>query len=180
MVLPGPPQIAQMVVCLQWKRPVFNPWVRKIPRRRKWQPALVRLPGKSHGWRSLVGYSTRGHKESDMTESLPPPGPDGLLCVDYVPLRSAPRQALVLTFSISTITRPDYLHQGLGSDQKVILVCCEGSVDSFLSWDKSTVIGISSLIWVHYFEDLISYGKDLRCLSQEGLCPGQGSLSALW
>ena len=80
-----------------------------------------------------MGYSTRGHKESDMTESLPPPGPDGLLCVDYIPLRSAPRLALVLNFSISTITRPDYLHQGLGSDQKVILVCCEGSVDSFLS-----------------------------------------------
>ena len=30
----------------------------------------VLLPGKSHGWRSLVGYSPRGHKESDMTEQL--------------------------------------------------------------------------------------------------------------
>ena len=28
----------------------------------------VFLPGKSHGWRSLVGYSLWGHKESDMTE----------------------------------------------------------------------------------------------------------------
>ena len=27
-------------------------------------------PGKSHGRRSLVGYSPRGHKESDMTEQL--------------------------------------------------------------------------------------------------------------
>ena len=35
----------------------FIPWVRKIPWRRKWQPTLVFLPGKSHGWRSLVGNS---------------------------------------------------------------------------------------------------------------------------
>ena len=38
--------------------------------RRKWQLTLVLLPGKSHGWRSLVGYSPWGHKESDMTERL--------------------------------------------------------------------------------------------------------------
>ena len=28
------------------------------------------LPGKSHGWRSLVGYSPWGHKESDTTEQF--------------------------------------------------------------------------------------------------------------
>ena len=28
--------------------------------RRKWQPTPVSLPGESHGWRSLVGYSPRG------------------------------------------------------------------------------------------------------------------------
>ena len=33
--------------------------------RRIWQPTPVFLPGESHGWRSLVGYSPRGHKESD-------------------------------------------------------------------------------------------------------------------
>ena len=35
---------------------------------RKWQPTPVLLPGKSHGWRSLVGYSPRDCKESDTTE----------------------------------------------------------------------------------------------------------------
>ena len=30
------------------------------PWRRKWQPTPVSLPGESHGWRSLVGYSPRG------------------------------------------------------------------------------------------------------------------------
>ena len=46
----------------------FDPWVRKIPWRRKWQPTPVLLPGESHGQRSLVGYSPWGRKESDMTE----------------------------------------------------------------------------------------------------------------
>ena len=41
---------------------------RKIPCRMKWQPAPVLLPGKSHGQRSLEGYSLWSHKESDMTE----------------------------------------------------------------------------------------------------------------
>ena len=40
------------------------------PWRRKWQPTPVFLPGESHGWRSLVGYSPRGCKESDTTEQL--------------------------------------------------------------------------------------------------------------
>ena len=34
------------------------------------QPTPVLLPGESHGWRSLAGYSPQGHKESDMTERL--------------------------------------------------------------------------------------------------------------
>ena len=37
---------------------------------RKWQPTPVRLPGKSHGQRSLGGFSPWGHKESDKTERL--------------------------------------------------------------------------------------------------------------
>ena len=38
--------------------------------RRQWHPTSVLLPGKSHGWRSLVGCSPWGHKESDTTERL--------------------------------------------------------------------------------------------------------------
>ena len=48
----------------------FDPWVMQILWRRKWQPTPVFLPGKSHGQRSLVGYSPWGHKESDMIEQL--------------------------------------------------------------------------------------------------------------
>ena len=42
----------------------------RFPWRRKWQPTPVFLPGESHGWRNLVGYSPRGHKELDTTERL--------------------------------------------------------------------------------------------------------------
>ena len=35
-----------------------------------WHPTPVLLPGKPHGWRSLVGYSPWGRKESDTTERL--------------------------------------------------------------------------------------------------------------
>ena len=48
----------------------LDPWVGKILWRRKWQPTPVLLPGKSHGWRSMVGYSPWGCKELDMTELL--------------------------------------------------------------------------------------------------------------
>ena len=46
----------------------FDPGVRMIPWRRKWQPILVFLPGKSLGQRSLEGYSPWGCEESDRTE----------------------------------------------------------------------------------------------------------------
>ena len=36
-----------------------------VEQRRQWQPTPVLLPGKSHGWRSLVGCSPWGHKKSD-------------------------------------------------------------------------------------------------------------------
>ena len=38
--------------------------------RKQWQPTPVLLPGKSHGRRSLVGYSPWGHEELDTTERL--------------------------------------------------------------------------------------------------------------
>ena len=43
---------------------------RPQPRRRQWHPTPVLLPGKSHGRKSLVGYSPWGCEELDMTERL--------------------------------------------------------------------------------------------------------------
>ena len=47
--------------CLQLRRLGFDPWVGKIPWGRKWQPTPV-FCGKSHGQRSLGGYSLWGRK----------------------------------------------------------------------------------------------------------------------
>ena len=57
-------------MCLQCRRPRFDPWVWKIPWRREWLPTPVFLPGEVRGQRSLAGYSPRGHKESHTTEQL--------------------------------------------------------------------------------------------------------------
>ena len=45
--------------CWRSKRCLLDPRIGKIPWSRKWQPTPVFLPGKSHGQRSLVGYSPR-------------------------------------------------------------------------------------------------------------------------
>ena len=52
----------------QCRRCRFKAWVRKIPQRRKCQPAPLFWPGKFHGKRSLVGYSPWDCKESDKPE----------------------------------------------------------------------------------------------------------------
>ena len=58
--------------CRRLKRGEFEPWVGKIPWRRKWEPTPVFLPREFHGQRSLslpyTGYSPWGLKESDTTE----------------------------------------------------------------------------------------------------------------
>ena len=51
-----PPLQNRMAITLGW--------------RRKWQPTPVLLPGKSHGRKSLVGYSPWGCRESDTAERL--------------------------------------------------------------------------------------------------------------
>ena len=51
------------------KKHRFDPWVRKNPWRKAWQPTPVFLPGESLRWRSLAGYSPWGLKELDKTES---------------------------------------------------------------------------------------------------------------
>ena len=55
--------------CRRYKRCRFDPWVRKIPRRRARQPTVVFLLGESHGQRSLMGYSPKGHKELYTTKA---------------------------------------------------------------------------------------------------------------
>ena len=54
-------------ICLPSKRHGFDPWIGKIPGKRKWQLTLVFLPGKFHGQSSLAGYNPWDCQESDAT-----------------------------------------------------------------------------------------------------------------
>ena len=56
--------------CRRRRRHGFDPWVRKIPWKRAWQPTPVFLPRKCLGQRNPAGYSPWGHSELDMTERL--------------------------------------------------------------------------------------------------------------
>ena len=47
----------------------FDPWVRKMPWKRAWQPTAVFLPGESQGQWSLVGCRLWGRSELDTTEA---------------------------------------------------------------------------------------------------------------
>ena len=49
----------------EWRRLRFDPWVRKMPWRRAWQPTPVFVPGESHGQRSLQGHRVK-HDWSDL------------------------------------------------------------------------------------------------------------------
>ena len=63
--------LAQMVKnLLAMQESKFSPWLEKMAWRREWQHIPLFLPGKSHGQRSLVGYSPWGCKESDIAEQL--------------------------------------------------------------------------------------------------------------
>ena len=61
---------AQMVICLQFRRPGFSLWVGKIPSRKELIPTPVSLPEEFHAQKSLVGYSLWGPKKMDTTEQL--------------------------------------------------------------------------------------------------------------
>ena len=55
--------------CRNCKRCRFDSWARKSSWSRKWQPTPLFLPGKFHGQRSMAGYSPRGCKDLNMTQT---------------------------------------------------------------------------------------------------------------
>ena len=63
------------------RRLKFDSWVRKIPWRRKWQPTIVFLPGKSHGQRSLAGYVHCVAKKQENLATKPPPSSYFYFCI---------------------------------------------------------------------------------------------------
>ena len=68
-----PPWLSGKESTCQCRRRGFDPWVGKMPWRRKWRPTPVFLSAKFRGQRSLVGYSTISfHRVSD---AIQPPHP---------------------------------------------------------------------------------------------------------
>ena len=65
---PGDTSGTDACLCRRHKRLGFDPWFRKTPWWREWQPTPVFLPGDSRGQRCLEGYSPLGRKESDTIE----------------------------------------------------------------------------------------------------------------
>ena len=69
--LTGASLVAQMVKGLpELQETQVQSLGQEDPRRRKWQPTPVLLPGKFHRQRRLAGYSPWGCKELDTTEQL--------------------------------------------------------------------------------------------------------------
>ena len=58
------------LIYLSWKLLLYITYSSVSTLRRQWHPIPVLLPGKSHGWRSLVGCSPWGRYQSDATERL--------------------------------------------------------------------------------------------------------------
>ena len=56
--------LRQVRICLQCRKPRFDPWFQKTPWRREWQPTPVFLPGEFHGHRRLVGITVPGVTKS--------------------------------------------------------------------------------------------------------------------
>ena len=68
-----PWRLSSKELACQYRRFRFDPWVRKIPWRRKWQPTPALLPRKSHGQRSLVDYSPWVEMSRTHPAAKPPP-----------------------------------------------------------------------------------------------------------
>ena len=63
--------MAQWVrLCLQCRRWWFDPWVRKIPWRMRWQPTPRFSPGESHGQRNPAAYSPWGRESWTQLKQL--------------------------------------------------------------------------------------------------------------
>ena len=120
--LPG--WISDQESTCQCRRLGFDPWGGKIPWRRKWQPTPVFLPGESHGQRSLVGYSSWGHRSCGVT-TLPTllqalgasPPDEGALC--WWPRA----KQLILEGTSSTL----HAHPGPGGDTQGMSKCANHS-----------------------------------------------------
>ena len=90
----------------QCKKLGFDPWVGKILQGRKWQPTPVFLPGKSHGQRSLIGYSPWGRKRvgHDLATKQQQRTTRAILCTEHI-WEKIPNQCNKKSFPVFVATR---------------------------------------------------------------------------
>ena len=129
--------------CLECRRPRFDPWVGKIPWRRKRHPTPVLLPGKSHGQKSLVGYSPRGHKESHTTERL--------------------RLLFILRSSVTRCPSDGVFSRGSVLGSRVAL-CCQVSFASF-SLENFFILPLTSMTLVNVTRPALARMPMILCSS---------------
>ena len=113
----------------------FNPWVRKIPWRRKWQPSPVFLPGESHGQRSLAGYNPWGRQRVRHDLAIKQPLAKYHVCAKYFTCSiSITRLGFTLSVSVSGKATGNTVSQGLDLelDQTPVLVLPVHSPQSFI------------------------------------------------
>ena len=60
-------QLSWLRICLQYRRPEFDPQIGKIPWRREWLPTWVFFPGEFHGQQSLLGYNPWGRTTEQLS-----------------------------------------------------------------------------------------------------------------
>ena len=94
----------------QCRRHRFNPWVRKIPWRRKWQPTPVFLLGNSPEQRSQGGYSLWGKKSFEVHLAMPPACSRTQWFLTFSAFTSYKQQVLKKTLSIKNIIVPESSH----------------------------------------------------------------------
>ena len=114
----------------QFRRHRFDPRVRKIPWRRKWQPTPVFLLGKSHGQRSLAGYRPWGPKT--VRHDLATKEQQGTLSIQNEV--QGPEYSISLTWGpveMQTLRlQPDWLHQELQFNELSRWPVCVGNFET--------------------------------------------------
>ena len=127
------------------KRHGFSPWVRKIPGSRKWKPAPVFLPRKSHGQRSLAGYGPWDCEELDMIEHTHTNTHTEYCFLTYGPFSDFTKHSINIFYSKSKKKRKCFLLQDPASH---IPLSFPVSFNSLI-WNSPLVF--LCLLWHWYF-----------------------------
>ena len=107
--------------CRRRKRRGFDPWLGKIPWRRKWQPTPVSLPRTVSGQKSLEGYSPWSRKELDMTQCEHKHASISYMSCPHWAVNTIGVRLSQIVLFIDTSTMPSTVH---GTEQKPQIFVC--------------------------------------------------------